>query len=80
MKYCFCDSDKTIEHLFLSWPFPKVVWRIVYITYNIPPPSNIKNIFGNLLNGIDQKTKARIQIGVLALCLYIWNCRNSIIF
>jgi hypothetical protein len=51
-KCCFCDAEESIEHLFLSCPLSKIVWRIVFSTYNIPPPTNIKNMFGNWLNGI----------------------------
>jgi hypothetical protein len=57
-----------------------VVWCIVFYTYNIPPTTNIKKMFGNWLNVIDKMTKSRIRIGVSALCWYIWKCRNNIIF
>jgi hypothetical protein len=39
-----------------------------YATYDIPPPSNITNMFKNCLNGIDKKTKAKIRIGISTLC------------
>jgi hypothetical protein len=61
-----------VNHLFISFPFARLVRRVVYATFNIPPPSNITNMFGNWLNGIDKKTKAKICIGVLALCWTIW--------
>jgi hypothetical protein len=38
---------------------------MVYFTYNIPPPTNITNMFGNWLNGVDKTDKARIHIGSL---------------
>src|SRR6266498_358152 len=62
-KCCFCDSEETIEHLFLFCPFAKMIWRIVYLTFALPPPTNITNMFRNWLNGIDKKTKAKIRIG-----------------
>jgi hypothetical protein len=37
---CLCDSDET-------HPFARIVWRIVLIAYNISPPTNIANMFGN---------------------------------
>jgi hypothetical protein len=37
-------------------------------------------MFGNWLNGIPKADKARIRIGVSALCWSIWTCRNKIIF
>jgi hypothetical protein len=46
-KCFFCDADESVEHFFLACHFAKIVWRIVFSTYNIPPPSNIKNMFGN---------------------------------
>jgi hypothetical protein len=49
-----------------------IIWRIIYTMYNIPPPSNIKNMFGNWLNCIDKTIKAQIQIGVSTLCWSIW--------
>jgi hypothetical protein len=53
---------------------------MIYFTYNIPPPSNITNMVGNWLNGVPKEVKARIRIGVSALCWSIWTCRNNIIF
>jgi hypothetical protein len=54
---CFCDQDETIQHLFFSCPFAKILWRIIFMTFNITPPSNIRNLFGNWLNGVDKKDK-----------------------
>jgi hypothetical protein len=64
----FSDAEETNEHLFLSCPFAKILWHIIYFTYNIPSPTNIKNMFGNWLNGIDKRTKDRTRIGISALC------------
>jgi hypothetical protein len=60
-------------------PFDRLVWRVIFAAYNIPPPSNIINMFGNW-DGTDKIDKAMIRIGVSALCWSIWNCRNDIIF
>jgi hypothetical protein len=81
-KRCsFCDLDKTIEHLFLPRPFAEIVWRIVFFTYKIPPPTIIKNMFGHRLSRIDKKTKVRIRIGVWA-CFMLANLEvwSKIIF
>jgi hypothetical protein len=79
-KCTFCDEEETIEHLFLKCKFASLIWRVVHFTFNMPPPSNIKNMFGNWLNGVSKSAKARIRIGVCALVWAIWNCRNDIIF
>jgi hypothetical protein len=79
-KCCFCDANEPVDHLFLSCPFAKLIWRMIFFTYNIPSPANITNIFGNWLNGVQKMDKARIRIGVSAICWSIWTCRNDMIF
>jgi hypothetical protein len=44
-----------VEHLFIRCTFARLVWQVVHFTFNIPPPTNIKNLFGHWLNGIDKK-------------------------
>jgi hypothetical protein len=77
---CFCDNNETIDHLFLSCPFAKLIWRMVYFAYNIPPPANITNMFGNWLNGVKKNDKEHIRIGISAICWSIWTSRNDIVF
>lgn len=79
-KYCFCDSVETTQHLFLSCTFAKIIWRMIYFTHHITPPTSITNMFGNWLNGMERKNKARICVRVSALCWSIWTCQNNIIF
>jgi hypothetical protein len=49
-----------------QYTFGKVVWRIFHFTYNSCPPTNVKNMLENWLNGIHKMIKARIRIRVLA--------------
>jgi hypothetical protein len=72
-KCCFCDSPETVQHFFISCPFVLIIWRMIYFTYNIPPPTNITNMFGNWLNGVPKEIKDRIRSIVLGLCWSIWN-------
>jgi hypothetical protein len=37
-------------------------------------------MFGNWLNGVKKLEKARIRIGISAICWSIWTSRNDIIF
>jgi hypothetical protein len=80
IKYCFCDLSEIVQHLFISCPFVRIIWRKVYFTYKLPPPTKITNMFGNWLNGVPKNATARIRIGVSALCWSIWTCQNNIIF
>ena len=79
-KCVFCDTDESVEHLFISCPFARNIWRLVHFTFNVYPPISVSNMFGSWLNGIDKGTKARIRIGVAAILWAIWNCRNDIVF
>jgi hypothetical protein len=45
-KCCFCDSAEIAHYLFIRRPYAKIIWRMVYLSYNIPPPANITNMFG----------------------------------
>ena len=44
-KCCFCDQDETIQHLFITCPLAKMAWRIVFLAFNISPPTSISNMF-----------------------------------
>ena len=79
-KCVFCQADETVEHLFISCPLAKYIWRLIHFTYNITPPVTISNMFGDWLVGVDKKTNAHIRIGVCAFLWTIWNCRNDIVF
>jgi hypothetical protein len=79
-KCCFCNESETIQHLFLTCPFAKIIWRMIYLTYNLPPPANITNMFGKWLNGVGKTDKAKIRIGISAVCWSIWTSRNDMIF
>jgi hypothetical protein len=67
-KCCFYGVHETIEHRFIACPFSKLLWRVVFFDFDLPPPANINNMFGNWLNGVDKKAKDRIHIGVSTLC------------
>jgi hypothetical protein len=67
-KSCFCDSVETVEHLLLSCPFAHIIRCMIYFTYNVPPPIYIANMFGDWVNEVDKRDKARIRVGVSALC------------
>jgi hypothetical protein len=79
-KCCLCDANETVHHLFLACPVIKSVWRMIYFAYNIPPPANISNMFGNWLNGVPKLDKIKNRIGISVVCWSIWRTRNDIIF
>src|SRR4051812_845930 len=44
-KSCFCDKDEAIQHVFISCPFSKMLWRIIFTTFNIPRPQILKIVW-----------------------------------
>jgi hypothetical protein len=71
-KCVFCGEQETVEHLFISCTFAKLLWCTVHFTFGICSPTYVTNMFGNWLNGVDRQSKAMIHIGVSALCWAIW--------
>jgi hypothetical protein len=67
---CFYDKEESIQHLFFECPLAKIVWRLFHMTFGIPPPKNVKNLFGNWLAGIDKIFVKQIRVGV---CAIIWD-------
>jgi hypothetical protein len=73
-NWCFCDQHETIYHLFIFCPFTQMIWKIVYMTFNITSLMNITNIFGNWLNGVDKK-KAKPTLELeFVLCYRRYEC------
>jgi hypothetical protein len=78
-KCYFCDNKESI-HLFFDCPLPKVIWRIVHMSFGLAPPKNVTKFFGNWLKGISKKDLIQIRLGVCAMVLAIWNTRNDFVF
>lgn len=64
-KCCYGDEDETIQHLLLSCPFARLLWRTVHVAFNLPPLTSISNMFWNWLATLSAKLKAQIQWGCL---------------
>jgi hypothetical protein len=57
-----------------------MVWRIVNLSFNLAPPRNITNLFGNWLAGVNKKEMEQIRVGACAFLWAVWNMRNDYIF
>jgi hypothetical protein len=76
----FYQHNETIKHLFFKCNFACSVWSVIQMTSNLYPPSDVANIFGKWLRGIDNKYRILIRVGALALIWSLWLCRNYLIF
>jgi hypothetical protein len=76
----FCHQDETIKHLFLQCRFARSIWSVIQVASTLFPPRSIANIFGNWLNGIDNRFKKHIRVGAIAFIWSLWLCRNDKVF
>ena len=68
IKCGFCDSNETIQHLFINCHFAYYIWRLIACCFGLRPPRSIRHIFGSWLIQVDSKTKNLIITGVAAIC------------
>ena len=73
---CFCDKDTS----FFEWPLARPVWRIVHMSFGLPPPKSTTNLFGNWLIGVPKNDLKNIRVGVYAIIWALWNVRNDFVF
>jgi hypothetical protein len=75
-----CHRDETINHLFFQCRFTGSIWSIIQVSSTLYPPTNVANIFGNWLHGIDIRFRMLIRVGALAVTWSLWLCRNDKVF
>jgi hypothetical protein len=80
VKCCFCDHDESVQHLFITCPFIKIIWQIVYMAFNITPLLSIAHMFRNWLNGVVKSEKTNNRVGVCDILMAIWHVWNDFIF
>jgi hypothetical protein len=79
-KCAFCDSNETIQHLFINYHYAHFMWRLLFCCFGLPSPRSIKHMFGSWMLGVNLMTKKLILTVVSVLCWAIWTCRNDLIF
>lgn len=76
----FCGADETIDHLFLSCPVSRFIWRVVGCTFGFGSfPATMRDIH-TWFESFPRKYRQIIIIGSAALCWSIWKSRNAICF
>ena len=63
-KCVFCGLQESVDYLFFACSFVKSVCKVIQFTFGLTPPTNVTNLSGTWLNGIDKVTKAEIRIGI----------------
>jgi hypothetical protein len=79
-KYIFYHQNESIKHFFFQCLFARSIWSLIQVASTLFPPRSITNIFGNWLNGIDNRFKKHIRVEAIAFIWSLWLCRNDIVF
>lgn len=79
-KYCLCDSNETIKHIFFECQHAKTIQRVVNIATGLTQEKSITHMLSNQLIGISKNDRSLIFMGVAALTWAIWCTRNDLAF
>jgi hypothetical protein len=63
----FCGNKEIIQHLFFDFELAKFVWRVVYLVAGLPPPNNIRHMFGSWVYNMNKKGKHIFLVGIGAM-------------
>jgi hypothetical protein len=77
---CFCHNHETIQHLFLYCDLPNFIWKVLYFTYGLEPPSSINHMFGTWILNMNTHIGKLFLVGISVMMWAIWLHRNDIAF
>jgi hypothetical protein len=80
VRCCFCDSLKTIQHLFFDCALAKFIWRVMQITFGLSAPTNTKHVFGGWIQRMNGKDRKLLLVRMGAMFWSIWLSQNNIVF
>jgi hypothetical protein len=55
-----------IKHLFFQCNYPKFMWGLLFVAFNIVPPWSVRHLFGTWLNQFERKLKRHALVGASA--------------
>ena len=67
-KYCGCNSNETIKHLFLDCPYTRMIWRVIFFATGLSQPISIRHMFGSWLSNQNKNIRNLICVGVVTVC------------
>jgi hypothetical protein len=76
----FCNNKETIQHLFFDCALAKFVWRVVYLVAGLPPPNNIRHMFGSWVCNMNKNDRHIFLVGVGTMLCAIWLSCNDVVF
>jgi hypothetical protein len=76
----FCNNKEIIQHLFFDCALAKFVWRVVYLVAGLPPPNNIRHMFGSWVCNMNKNDRHIFLVGVGTMLCAIWLSCNDAVF
>jgi hypothetical protein len=77
---CFHNSDEIVQHLFFDCVLAKFIWSMIYLTFDLRPPDNIRHVFSDWVQNMKSNNKKIFFVGICVMLWAIWLNRNDIIF
>jgi hypothetical protein len=60
----FCHNPETIQHLFFYCVLAKFIWRVIHVISGLPPPNNIRHMFGGWVYEMNLKERQFFLVGI----------------
>jgi hypothetical protein len=80
-KKCgFCNTDESIQHLFIECHFARHMWRLFHFCFGMSALRSVRHIFSTWITAIDLRTNRLVITGVSVFCRAIWISRNDLVF
>jgi hypothetical protein len=76
----FCNNHETIQHLFFECVLTKFIWRVIHLASGLPPPNNIRHMFGGWVYVMNPKERQIFLVGICVMLWAMWLSRNDVVF
>jgi hypothetical protein len=67
-QWRFCYENETNKHQFSHCKYPKILWGLIFVAFNVAPPRSVCHLFGTWLNQFGGKLKRQTLAGASAFC------------
>jgi hypothetical protein len=76
----FCNNYETIQHLFFNCELAKFIQRVIHLVSGLPPPNNIRYMFGAWVHDMNSSNKQNFLVGLGAMLWVILLNHNDVVF
>ncbi|WVZ53448.1 hypothetical protein U9M48_004388, partial [Paspalum notatum var. saurae] len=73
-------ESESIQHLLFDCIYAQFLWRVIFITTGLMPPTNVVYLFGSWLKQGGSNLPWLLLTGAAAFCWALWLTRNGLTF